>query len=364
MKEAPGIKEFTEKYKRIPKTAAVGNTTLSSYSIAYLFSKVIHDKFSAGECSLASVIVYNASKYEDTINEEVQVADYKVMIKNFIDFCHKHKRVPAYITTQKSHTKVSFELYLYCLAKIIVFYQKNKYLPNYCVFNKSVLKNTATNKKTSKKSNSKSTSSKTKTDNCKNPYTSTPHYLESGCNKLGQCTPYWCGPHSIHQALRKFGITKYSEKQIAAYAGSTSRGTDHSGINTAIAKISKATGVKLKVEWKTFSSLGKDANARFEALGKLLCKPNTAVICHIAYAYAGKAAITKSTPQSQIFGHYEVLDKVNVKTHYVRALNSLGTKKADGSYPGHVQDRTYSVQASFFANTPGNQAALCIITKA
>ncbi len=363
MKEAPEIKEFIEKYKRVPKAASVGNTTLSSYSIAYLFSKVIHDKFANAECGLASVVVYNADKYKDTINEEVKLADYTVMVKNFLNFCHDHKRVPAYITTQKSRTKVSFELYLYCLAKIIVFYQKNKYLPKYCVFNKSVLKDTATSSGTNKKSTSKSTSSKIKTSNCSNPYTSTPHYLSAGCNRLGQCTSYWCGPHSIHQILKKFGITKYSEKQIAAYAGSTTKGTDHLGINTAIAKISKATGVKLKVEWKTFSSLGKDANARFEALGKLLCKSNVAVLCHIAYAYAGKHAITKNTPQSQIFGHYEVLDKVNVKTHYVRALNSLGTKKADGSYPGHIQDRPYGVQASFFANTPGGQAALCIITK-
>ena len=335
MKEAPEIKEFIEKYKRVPKAASVGNTTLSSYSIAYLFSKVIHDKFANAECGLASVVVYNADKYKDTINEEVKLADYTVMVKNFLNFCHDHKRVPAYITTQKSRTKVSFELYLYCLAKIIVFYQKNKYLPKYCVFNK-------------------------KTSNCSNPYTSTPHYLSAGCNRLGQCTSYWCGPHSIHQAIRKFGITSISEKQIAAWAGSTTSGTDHQGINTAIAKISKETGKKLTVQWLYFSDLGKTAEERFEKLGKLICQPNKALITHIKYINGGKNPATSTNKGS---GHYEVLDKVNVKTHYVRALNSLGTKKADGSYPGHIQDRPYGVQASFFANTPGGQAALCIITK-
>lgn len=360
MKEAPEIKEFIEKYKRVPKAASVGNTTLSSYSIAYLFSKAIHDKFANAECGLASVVVYNADKYKDTINEEVKLADYTVMVKNFLNFCHDHKRVPAYITTQKSRTKVSFELYLYCLAKIIVFYQKNKYLPNYCVFNKSVLKDTATNKETSKKSTNKSTSSKIKTRNCSNPYTSTPHYLSAGCNKLGQCTSYWCGPHSIHQILKKFGITKYSEKQIAAYAGSTTKGTDHLGINTAIAKISKATGVKLKVEWKTFSSLGKTTEERFNALAKIICQPNKAMIGHIGYANSGKSKIT---PKSKIFGHYENLRVIDVKNKKVQALNSLGIKKSDGSYPGHLQWRTFETQASFFANTPGGQAALCIITK-
>ena len=364
--EAKQIQTFIENNKRIPLACTLTNgVTLSPYSIAYLLSKAIQDNFKNNEYDLINVRIYDPSKpYNDTIqNENVLKDDYIWMINNFINFCNKYHRVPRFITTKKSETKVSFELYMYCICKIIIFVDKNKYLPNYCNFNKGFKSNNATNKETSKKNNKQSTSSKTKTSNCSNPYTSTPHYLSAGCNRLGQCTSYWCGPHSIHQILKKFGITKYSEKQIAAYAGSTTKGTDHLGINTAIAKISKATGVKLKVEWKTFSSLGKDANARFLALGKLLCKSNVAVLCHIAYAYAGKQAITKNTPQSQIFGHYEVLDKVNVKTHYVRALNSLGTKKADGSYPGHIQDRPYGVQASFFANTPGGQAALCIITK-
>ena len=364
--EAEQIKDYIEKNKRVPLASTLSTgQTLSPYSISYLFSIAAKDTLKNKNYDLINVIIYNPSKkYVDTINNvDVFKKDYMIMIDNFIKFCKKYHRVPRFITVPSLQIKVSFELFYYCLSKIIVFLDKNKTLPNYCNFNKGFKPNTQSNNKTTKKETNKSTSSKTKTSNCSNPYTSTPHYLSAGCNRLGQCTSYWCGPHSIHQILKKFGITKYSEKQIAAYAGSTTKGTDHLGINTAIAKISKATGVKLKVEWKTFSSLGKDANARFEALGKLLCKSNVAVLCHIAYAYAGKQAITKNTPQSQIFGHYEVLDKVNVKTHYVRALNSLGTKKADGSYPGHIQDRPYGVQASFFANTPGGQAALCIITK-
>ena len=364
--EASQIKQYIEKNKKIPKACTLSTgETLSPYSMAYLFSLMVNDKIKQSSYDLINVIIYHPDKsYSDTIkNVDVVKKDYMIMIDNFLKFCRKYHRVPRYITVPSKQIKVSFELYLYCMCKIVLFLNKNGKLPNYCNFNKSFSSNAQKATSTVKKEVKKSTSSKTKTSNCSNPYTSTPHYLSAGCNRLGQCTSYWCGPHSIHQILKKFGITKYSEKQIAAYAGSTTKGTDHLGINTAIAKISKATGVKLKVEWKTFSSLGKDTNARFLALGKLLCKSNVAVLCHIAYAYAGKQAITMNTPQSQIFGHYEVLDKVNVKTHYVRALNSLGTKKADGSYPGHIQDRPYGVQASFFANTPGGQAALCIITK-
>ena len=47
-------------------------------------------------------------------------------------------------------------------------------------------------------------------------FSSTPHYTSQGCNRLGQCTPYYCGVHSLHQVLRKFGITDYSESTLAA----------------------------------------------------------------------------------------------------------------------------------------------------
>ena len=352
MKEAAEVKAFVEKYKRIPKTCNIGNTILSSYSSSYLLSKVVNH-FDDKECGLADVIVYNAERHKDTINEKVYKDDYLIMIRNFLKFCVDHKRVPAYITTQKSKTKVSFELYFYCVAKIVDYYQKNKVLPNYCVFNHKDLQNAKTNNATAKKTNSKSTSNSQNTTR----YVSQPHYTEHGCNKLGQCTPYFCGPHSVHQVLRKFGITKFSEKQIAAYAGTTSSGTSHPGINTAIAKISKATGVKLTVKWKNFSDMGKTDAERFKAIGKLLSDKNTAVLWHICYINGGESTTGEK------FGHYEVINIINTVTSYVKALNSLGSRKADGSYTGKLQDRKYNVQAYFARNTPGNQPALCIIKK-
>lgn len=357
MKEAAEIKAFVEKYKRIPKTCNIGNTTLSPYSSSYLLSKVVNH-FDEKECGLVDVRIYNADRHKDTINEKVYRDDYLVMMKNFLKFCHAHNRVPAYITTQKSKTKVSFELYFYCVAKIVDYYQKNKVLPNYCVFYYKDLQNAKTNNATAKKTNSKSTSTSKKTTNSTiTRFVSYPHYLSAGCNKLGQCTPYWCGPHSIHQVLKKFGITKYTEKQIASYAGSTTAGTDHKGINTAIAKISKATGIKLTVTWKNFSDMGKNDAERFKAIGKLLNDKSTAILWHISYSNGGES--TTGTK----FGHYEVIDTINTVTSYVRALNSLGTRKADGSYTGKLQDRKYNVQAYFARNTPGNQPALCIIKK-
>lgn len=357
IKEATQIKSFMEKYKRIPKACTIGNTTVSPYSAAYLLSKIVRDDFLNNEVNLAGVIAYNAERHNDTINEKVYKKDYLIMIKNFVNFCVDHKRVPAYITTQKSRTKVSFELYLYCLSKIVNYYKENKTLPNYCTFNKLDLQNTKTDTANTKKKVSKSTSSKTNNNKSTTRFVSEPHYTSHGCNNLGQCTPYYCGPHSIHQAIRKFGITKYDEKQIAAYAGTTTRGSSHDGINTAIAKISKATGIKLTIQWKNFSDMGKTDAERFKNIGKLLSDKNTAIIWHIGYANGGESTTGK------MFGHYEVLNVIDTLTNYVKALNSLGTRKADGSYVGKLQDRKFNVQAYFARKTPGNQAALCIIRK-
>ena len=362
IKEASEINDFIEKNGKIPNTNTINNTKYTIYATSYLMSKLILTNFKQ-DIQNINVIKYDVATHKDTIHEDVYKNDYLDMVKRFCSYCEAHHHVPSTIHTKKSNIKVSFELYVYCISKIINFYHKNKYLPNYCLFNKADLQNTKSNTKNTQKTSSKSTSTNKKTvkkDNCTNPYTSTPHYTTTrGCNKLGQCTPYWCGPHSIHQAIRKFGITSISEKQIAAWAGSTTSGTDHQGINTAIAKISKETGKKLTVQWLYFSDIGKTAEERFEKLGKLICQPNKALITHIKYINGGK---NPATSTNKGFGHYEVLDKINTKTKYVRALNSLDIRKSDGSYTGTLQDRTFNTEASYLAYTPGGQKAICIIT--
>lgn len=202
---------------------------------------------------------------------------------------------------------------------------------------------------------SSSSSAKKADTNCKNPYTSKPHYSGSGCNKLGQCTPYYCGPHSIHQGLRKFGVTNISEATLAGWAGTTTSGTDHDGLNTAIKKAAKKAGINVDIKWYNFSDLGKTVKARFETLAKMICKKNVFAFTHIGYQCSGECS------SGTVFGHYEMLDQIDVKNQKVRALNSLGSRCGGNSYCGHLQWRSYALEAHFISNI--SQKSICVVTK-
>ena len=362
LNEAVEIKKYVEKNKTLPRQCTLNDgQTFDIYTVSYMLANVLLNTRVESWTFTTKVSKYNIASFNDKLNNvKVSNSRYMDMVSRFVAYSKRNGRVPSNIIVSGEYGASSFELFTFCLAKIVAFYHNKHTLPSYCVFNKADIEaNTKTSsnaKKTTVTSTSSSTK-KTKKDNCENPYTSTPHYTSTGCNKLGQCTGYYCGPHSIHQAIRKFGITKFTEKQIAQWCGTTTRGTDHYGVQTGIAKVGKEAGVKFTVQWKNFSDMGKTDNERFINIAKLLCKPNIAIIWHIAYINGGKSTTGKK------FGHYEYIDKINISTEYVRALNSLGDKNSDGSYNGHLQDRPYNVQSYFARNTTGGQPSLCIITK-
>ena len=316
-KKSAEIKTYVEKNKKLPVTVQINGVNISIYSFSYLMASLITGKYAIKNYSTIGVIKYNANTYTDTIaGEQVLKADYFSMINHFLTYCRGNKRVPAYITTSKSKTKVSYELFTYCLSKIIVFYSKNKSNPNWCVMDKKDLK-PATDKKK---------------NNCENPYTSSPHLLTTK-EGIGQDYPYDCSANAVQQLLYKLTRIKVSEDTLIKVAGVTTKGVGHDGINTMIAWFNKKYNYNLKVQWKYFSDLGSSGDARFKAFGEIICKSNVAVLTHIGYAHAGKSKIVKG---DTVFGHYEVIDKVNIKTKFVRALNSLGKKINSHAYEGHL----------------------------
>lgn len=338
----------------------INSTQYSIYTASYLFAKLLTNP-QAKDVNAIYTTAPSASFKGQTINEKVLTNDYRDMIKRFVSYAEQNKKVPAYITTVKSKTKVEYDLFVYCLCKIIVFYyNNNNSYPAYCIFNSSNITNKISNTKIITKTTTTSTSTTKKTNTkCQNPFTSSPH-LTTTQTGLGQDYPWDCSCAALQQCLYKLSGKKINESTLIKVMGVTTSGVGHEGFATAIAWFNKKYGTKYKITWKNFSDLGDTRDKRFEALAKLLCKDNTAILTHIGYGNAGKSPITSST---KIFGHYEILDRINTKTKYVRALNSLGSKINLNAYEGHLQERTYATQASLFANTPGGQKAILIITK-
>lgn len=323
--EAQQIKTYYEKNKKMPKTCNINNTIYSIYSTSYLMSDLINSNFKIKDYTPVEVRIYNTTKFSDTINEQVSKSDYLKMINNFIKYCKDNRRVPAYITTINSKIKVSFELFVFCLSKIIVYYYNHHALPNYCIFNKADIADSGGDAPIG--------------NNCVNPYKSK-HQTSKGCDGMGQNTSYFCGVSALHKVLYKFGIKRYTQNELAKIAGTTTSGTDHRGLETAVAYVSKKTGIKLSCKWYNFSELG------FEKLAKMICKENQDAIIHLLYRNK--------------YGHYEVINEINLKKQTVKVVNSLGNK-CSSCYCGYVEERSFALEKQYIRGI--SQKSVCIITK-
>ncbi|WP_296895142.1 hypothetical protein [uncultured Methanobrevibacter sp.] len=261
----------------------------------------------------------------DSLKIEINKNDYMSLVNYLIRFVEnkEYKRLPNFL--KYNGKKIRVRDYVWLFSKLLVYKHDFGKYPSKLNEDSSVF---------------------VKKVQCKSPYVSSPHWTNQGAGYLGQITPYHCGPHSIRQSIKKFGIN-ISESTLASWAGTTTSGTDHEGINTAIAKAAKEAGVKIDVEWVNFSSLG------FKALGELLCQPNVAAFLHILYSGVGEYY----DPDDEC-GHYEYCNRVNTATKYVQALNSLGSRDGYGYY-GHLQDRSFNLQERYISGI--SQKSVCIL---
>ena len=352
IKEAIEVKTFIERNKKLPNYCTIGGSQYSIYTAAYLFSRAVRN-LKSESFNLKTMNKSNQG-FSAKLSENCSKTTYLDMITRFNEYCEKNKRVPAYVVTIKN--KADFTTFLYGLCKILNYYKENKTLPTTCLFTSSYIDVSSRGSTETKNNNTQSTSASKKTSGKSKIYTSSPHLLTTA-EDLGQKFPYSCGANLLQQLFKKLlGIT-IPETTLMSWAGTTTSGTDHSGLNTAVAIAAKKYKVKLKVSWKNFSDMGDTVDERFEAVGKLMSRPDTAVGWHIGYQDSGEEAT------GTIIGHYEGCDKTDTQNKKIRALNSLGKKITNNAYAGHLQWRTYALQAHYAANTPGGQPALMIIKK-
>lgn len=335
---AKEIKKYVDKNKKMPNLIKIKDIGYNQNQMAYRLAYAVCNK--QKDVPKGFHIDNAKNPVGNKWNKKVPEKYYMDLAKRYVSFVEKNRKTPNYATL--TGRKVAITLFIYEMARILISYHVNKKLPATCTFDSAHVRGTTTEAENNK--------------NCTNPYTSSPHYTSSGCNKLGQCTDYGCGPHSVHQAIKKFGITSIDESTIARWAGTTTNGTGHSGLNTAIAKISSKTGVKLSVEWRNFSSFGNSRDERFKNIAKLLCRKDKAVFFHILYQNGG----TSYDPYAEDFGHYEMADRINTSTGYLRILNSLGGYCRKGRC-GFIQDRSFAVQEAYLKGI--SQPSVCIITK-
>ena len=352
IKEAVEVKHFIETNKKLPKYCTIDGNQYSVYTTAYLISRTISN-LKADTFNVKAIGKSNQG-FSVKLNENCSKTTYLDMINRFNEYCSKNNRVPSYVVTIRN--KADFTTYLYGISKIIVYYKENKVLPKTCLFTSKYID---VNKKETTKTKtepSKPTSTNKKTSGKTKIYTSKPHLLTTA-EDLGQKFPYSCGANLLQQLLKKLlGIT-IPETTLMSWAGTTTAGTSHLGLETAIAMAAKKYKVNLQVTWKNFSDMGDTIDERFEAVGKLMSRPDTAVGWHIGYQDSGEKAT------GTICGHYEEADKIDTVNKRIRVLNSLGYKVNANAYQGHLQWRPYSLQAHYAANTPGGQPALMIVTK-
>lgn len=301
------------------------NTLAHSYKWAYYFAcSIVNPKKNIKSIKFSKSKTPSGDKFKKNIPINFIVN----WSKQLIHYVPKNHKMPSNAVYKNIH--ISPECYCYMLAYCVVYQFKTGVLP------KTVAINTNWFKK-----------------QCKSPYVSQPHFLNQGSGYLGQINPYNCGPHSVRQLLKKFGID-IPESTLAGWAGTGSDGTDHQGLLTAIAKAAKEHNVKLTAKWVSFKSLGNTNEERFKKFGELICQPDTAMLTHIGYQCSGECS------EGTIFGHYEVLDRINTGTKYVRALNSLGSRDGYGYY-GHLQDRSFNLEAHYISQI--SQDGICIVTK-
>ncbi|MGN0175211.1 MAG: cysteine peptidase family C39 domain-containing protein [Methanobrevibacter sp.] len=315
------IKQYVEKNKKIPNSIEINKKKYTKTECLYILGYAINNL-------KKDIAVISGKVAENPVNtsikEDIYASDYKDQAKRLCQYIKQNGQAPNYTKSVKSKTEINPDLELFAFAKIIVYYYANKRLPNYCTYNSNDLKTTV----------------KSTTNNCSNPYKSSPHPTKSGCDGMGQNTGYFCADAAMQHSLYKFGIN-ISQSQLAKWAGTTTSGTSHEGIRTAIAMVNKKYGVNISVQEKNFSDLG------ITGLTKLICQKNVDAIIHLLYR--------------DKWGHYESINEINIKTNMLKILNSLGDTCNSGCYCGYIEDRSLAAEKSYISGI--SQKSVIILTK-
>lgn len=132
------FKSYVVKNSKVPSTVSVNGVTLNFTSFTYLMGKAvvsINNNKTSGNINLVTVHSNYSNSGSNSINGNLYKPNYIDMANKLISFTVSNKAIPYYINT--SLGKISPNLYSYGLAKALVFYSTEKYLPNYLIMSSS-----------------------------------------------------------------------------------------------------------------------------------------------------------------------------------------------------------------------------------
>lgn len=312
------VKKYIEKNKKFPEITKINGKHYTYGQVAYVLAHEINNFGKGAEI----FTVKGAPKASgDNINENIYKDDYTDIAKRVEKYIKEKKVCPNFATTKKSKKKLRPKVFIYMFARIVVYYyNNNKAFPKYANVNSNYFKSSSTNINTSL-----------------NPYMTT-----SGCSGMGQCTGYYCACNSLQQCFYRLTGIKVAESTIASVAGTTTSGTDHAGINTAVAWFNRKYNKNIKITWKNFSDLGSSDSARWSTLKSYINKG--AVFCHLLYR--------------DQWGHYEVPKTIGSD---LSILNSLGSSCGGSTYCGYIEERSKSTQKRYMSGI--SQKSIAILTR-
>ena len=313
---ANDVKKHVESGKTgLPSSLTYDNITYTWADIMYIMPYTVANP--TKDCTIPNIVKPTDAWLGDTINEQIDKTDFTKQANNIITFVkNNNNKIPNYVTSIKSKKRVNANLYGYCFGKILVYYNThNKTMPNICLYRSTDVKKAETKKKYG-------------------------HATKQGCDNMGQNNGYYCGCHSLQEVFRNLTGKVVSQSTIASVAGTTTSGTDHAGLNTAVAWFNKKYGYNLKVEWKNFSEVG------WSGIKKIANSDNQDCVIHNLY-------------RNQ-WGHYEVIN--SVPDGYVKVQNSLGDKCTSTCYCGYVETRSQSTFRSYINGI--SQKSVMVITNA
>ena len=168
------------------------------------------------------------------------------------------------------------------------------------------------------------------------------HSTKKGCDQMGQNTSYYCACHSLQEVLRNLTGKVIPQKTLASVMGTTTKGTGHQGIRTAVAWFNKKYNTNITMTEKYYSDVGENG------VKKIINSTNQDLIVHSLYRLK--------------FGHYEVINSINTTSHNWNVQNSLGDKCSNGCYCGYKENRSTATMKSYINAKKGVKSIL-IFTK-